>query len=329
MVRNKHYWMLALILFPVCAANAGSLNNPKEAKDWLEKMSRATSNLSYEGTFVYRRDNQLTAMQIVHVANDKGQRERIVSLNGLAREVIREDDRVLSIIPNKERRIVDQRRIGRAFSPQSLGSIKGIDKHYHLSLGGEDRVAGKVSRLLVISPRDAYRYGYRVWIDIDNGLLLQSDLVDENGGAMEQVMFTALKILDGSPASIANTISPLPPANESPANSRQFQPPPQWGTWKVGKLPPGFSLVEHYHQLHGEKRAAFEHMIFTDGLASVSVFVETQASDGAPSFTGISKMGAMNAFGTIIDGKQVTVVGEVPLATVQLVGESIIHEKGE
>ncbi|NNG11861.1 MAG: hypothetical protein HKM88_01280, partial [Halobacteria archaeon] len=50
--------------------------------------------------------------------------------------------------------------------------------------------------------------------------------------------------------------------------------------------------------------------------------VESLSSDGA-AFTGLSGMGAMNAFGAIVDGHQVTVVGEVPALTVEMMARSV------
>ncbi len=312
----KSACVVALLAWPCLSASAVDVNDPRY---WLERMTRAADKFNYEGTFVYRRHTQLIAMRIIHAADDKGNRERLMSLNGVTREIIRTDDNVTAILPDKERQVIDRRRVAKPFSPQTLSSIKEVEKFYALTLGGEDRTAGRGTRIVLISPRDQYRYGYRLWVDQETGLLLQSDLLNEHGDAIEQVMFTDIKLLDASPAVLVDEEKRTLVKGQALSNVAN----PDSGFWKVNRTPPGFVLAERYHQTRSEHHPGFEHLVYTDGLASVSVFMEKQADEDNAPFSGVSHMGAVNAYGSMLGGRQVTVVGEVPLATVQLIGTSI------
>lgn len=312
----KLIFMAALLGWPWFAVAAES----NDARYWLEKMAHSAGKFNYEGTFVYRRHTQLMAMRIIHAVDDKGNRERLTSLNGVTREVIRADDNVTAILPDRERQVLDRRRVAKPFSPQTLSSTKEVDKYYILALQGEDRTAGRLTRIVLISPRDQFRYGYRLWVDQETGILLQSDLLGENGDALEQVMFTDIKLLDTPPTVFQDNKRTVPKGhalkNTADTESDLY-------SWKVNRMPPGFVLKERYHQTRSEHHPGFEHLVYTDGLASVSVFVEKQADQDNMPFAGVSRMGAVNAYGSMLDGRQVTVVGEVPVATVQLIGTSI------
>jgi sigma-E factor negative regulatory protein RseB len=66
-----------------------------------------------------------------------------------------------------------------------------------------------------------------------------------------------------------------------------------------------------------------QHLIFSDGFASISVFIEP----GSPSGFGpsqASSAGSAHAFSTLVDGHVVTAVGEVPLETVRDVATSVV-----
>lgn len=309
--------LVAFLFAPWLSSWAADANDPRY---WLEKMVRSADKFNYEGTFVYRRNAQLVAMRIMHAADDKGRRERLTSLNGVTREIIREDNSVTAILPDKEREVIDRRRIAKPFASRVLVSIKEVEKYYALTLGNEDRTAGRQTRVILIAPRDQYRYGYRLWVDQETGLLLQSDLLNEHGEVMEQVMFTDIKLLNTPPVVLPESNRGSKAQNPALSNNTAET---DSSLWKVNRMPPGFVLTERYHQTHTGYQPGFEHLVYTDGLASVSIFVEKQTGGTNTSFTGISHMGAVNAYGSMLDGRQVTVVGEVPLATVQLIGSSI------
>jgi len=66
-----------------------------------------------------------------------------------------------------------------------------------------------------------------------------------------------------------------------------------------------------------------EHLVYSDGLAAVSVFIEKTDRPAGVGSKGPSRMGAIHAYSKVMDGEQVTVVGEVPESTVAMIGESV------
>jgi sigma-E factor negative regulatory protein RseB len=152
-------------------------------------------------------------------------------------------------------------------------------------------------------------------------------MVNAGGRIIEQIMFTSLTLLDEEQVdAVMEDLAPVPaeqdamPEDMGTAMSRAMPP-----EWKIESLPAGFTLAEHFVRPQGEA-PAHEQMVFTDGLASVSVFIEKQTAGENP-FVGSARMGAVHAFGNVVDGHQVTVIGDVPRDTVKLIGQSIKYQK--
>lgn len=311
-------------LLPVLLVMSGHVFAQDSARDWLDEMSSALQTLDYDGIFVYLHDDKLEAMRIIHRMDPGGQRERLVSLTGSAREVLRDDKSVTCIMPDNKSVMIGQSRPRQPF-PVVPRDLDSVSPYYALEDVGDDRMAGHTARVIAITPRDSFRYGYRFWIDKNTRMLLKSDMTGVDGKPIEQVMFTRLVIGTDIPA------DDLQPSltgdgyawhrqediHRSADNSVSGEP-----GWAVAKLPDGFRLTDFQHKRMREGRGDAEHMVFTDGLATVSVYVE-QSSAERPGFIGLSSMGAMNAYRAMLDGSQVTVVGEVPAATVEMIATSV------
>ena len=291
---------------------------PDSARQWLDRMFRSLQSLDYDGTFVYYHDGKLEAMRILHQASSGGEKERLMSLTGSAREVLRDDKVVTCIMPDNKSVMVGQSRPRQLF-PVVPEDLESLSPFYQLQDVGEDRVAGLMAKVIDISPRDEYRYGYRFWIDMTNFMLLKYELSAVDGTAIEQVMFTGLRVGDGIPnAALEPSLTGegynwyrQEIGGENPADTEAQQP-----GWTVRQLPAGFRMTDYQRRRLHQGGEHAEHMVFSDGLATVSVYVEKLPAN-SKAFTGLSNMGAMNAFGTVLDDYQITVVGEVPAATVQ------------
>jgi len=305
------------------AAFAAGDTPPQSARQWLDSMSSALQVLDYDGTFVYLHDNRLEAMRIVHQASPGGEKERLIALTGSAREVLRDERVVTCIMPDSKSVMVGQSRPRQPF-PEVPEDLDSLSPYYQLRDAGVDRIAGRMTRVIDITPRDKFRYGYRFWIDTTNFMLLKFELKGVDGTAIEQVMFTDLKVGEGiSPATLEPSLTGegynwfrQESGGEDP-DVNPVQP-----DWIVTFLPAGFKMTDSQRRRVRQGGEHAEHMVFTDGLATLSVYVEkVMANETA--FTGLSNMGAMNAFGSVLDDYQITVVGEVPAATVQSVARSV------
>jgi sigma-E factor negative regulatory protein RseB len=278
-------------------------------------MILAVQTLDYQGTFVYLQNNQLETMEITRLQRPEGARERLVSLNGSPREVVREAGILACFLPDSDALLIDRHN-----SPEGGGSPEGLSldalsRNYSFRFLGEDRVAGRQARVVAIIPQDAYRYGYRIYVDAETSLPLKSDLMDEHGNPVEQTMFTSLKVGAEVPlADLAARGDSLP----KPSRKQTWETGESPHQWVFAKLPQGFSvnLHERYYAQQDEDDAIVHHFVLSDGLASLSVFVE-KIVPGEGGLRGGSRMGAVSAWGAQIDGHQVTGVGEVPLLTLR------------
>ena len=299
------------------AASAAADATPNSAREWLDSMFRALQSLDYDGTFVYYHDGKLEAMRILHQASAGAEKERLVSLTGSAREVLRDDKVVTCIMPDNKSVMVGQSRPRQPF-PVVPEDLESLSPYYQLQDAGEDRVAGLMTRVIDIRPRDEYRYGYRFWIDTTNYMLLKYELSAVDGTAIEQVMFTGLRVGDRIPASALEPSLTGEGYNWYRQEGGGENPAVTAGQpdWTVKQLPAGFRMTAYQRKRLHQGSEHAEHMVFSDGLATVSVYVEKLMAN-SKAFTGLSSMGAMNAFGAVLDDYQVTVVGEVPAATVQ------------
>lgn len=315
-------WLCGLLaVFTLFGETARAIDFGNDPKAWLNRIAASAQSVSYEGTFVYRRDDQLVTMHLIHVANRDGEREKLVSLSGGRRELLRSKEGVVCIFPGNKHITFNRGGLNKHFPGQLAAHVKDLENNYHLTMGGRDRIAGRNARMIVVEPKDNYRYGYRIWIDEETGLLLQSDLVNEHGNAMEQVVFTEINVVDKATPQMVKAVT-MDDEMRRALEARKDQTVASDNMpWRITKMPKGFSLAEHYQHNHS-KHEPVEQLVLTDGMATVSVFIEHMEGKTAP-FKGATHMGAVNAFGTVVNDHQLTVVGEVPAATVRLIGRSM------
>lgn len=310
------------ILFPavlvVCVPLAHAAD---DAHDWLMKMNEAPRRHDFEGTFVYQHDNQLEAMHIAHKAEKGMVRERLMSLNGAAREIVRNEREVLCYLPDQNSVVVEHRKADARRFPAILPErLPELGEHYIIQLGKAERIAGRVAQQLTIRPRDAYRYGYRLWADHDTGLLLRADLLDGKGQPLEQFMFTHIAVgtvpaAALQPESRGKGMVWYRESGDTPAAPAR--------KWSATRLPKGFRLSHQVMRNVPMRNKTVEHLVYSDGLATVSLFVEPFGKNEKAGMQGPSHMGAVHAYGARVDGHQVTVVGEVPADTVSLIARSV------
>ena len=322
---NKHLSqvisVVLLTIIPMAILRASE--NTDDARYWLNKMSGAMGSKSFKGTFVYQGYNEMVAMNIIHITDENGTRERLISLNGAQGEVIRDHQGVTCILPNLSPVVLDKRGFNQVFPVKMIDVIDQRRNLYEVSTRKAHQVAGRETHVITIKPADHFRYGYRLWVDEETGLLLKSQLIDTKGEVLEQLMYISVEIYDTAPEVFRQL---LPPKTAMPAQEDPVTLPDQVAAkleghgWQVEHLPEGFSLAE-YNKIKPDMNKNFEHMVYTDGLVSVSVFIEKRYRQ--PLFSGVSHMGAVTAYGSMINEHQVTVVGEVPLETLQIMSGSI------
>ncbi|MGH8293180.1 MAG: MucB/RseB C-terminal domain-containing protein [Gammaproteobacteria bacterium] len=316
--------LLCGLLVP--AAQAGARSEPSSSPQvWLQRMNLALRERNYTGTFVYVHGDHLESMRIFHRADAHGGIERLVSLTGPPSEVIRDHHSVKCILPDSRMVLVERRYAAERFPAALPASVPAarLAANYTFKDLGDGRIAGYHSKIIGILPRDQYRYGYRLWLDVHTGMLLRSDLLDSDGHTVERVMFTSLQYHQSIPdkALQATEIGRGFVWNIQ-GDSEQLSPVEAGVSWRATKLPPGFVLSLTDVQRVAGVEQPVRHLVFSDGLASVSVFAEV-AGGSHNALIGPSQMGAVNAFGRKVGDHHLTVVGAVPAASVRLIADSM------
>ena len=259
---------LCSLLFSFSVAEAS-----EDATRWLERMSQAVHSLNYVGTFVYMQDGRLETMQLVHALDEVGERERLVSLSGPSREVIRERGQVTCYLPDKEALVAEHPDVPTGFPLNLPTHWEQLNNVYDFKVLKLARVAGQSAQHIAIVPRDKLRYGQNYWIATESGLLLRSDVVDEHGAVVEQLEFTSLNILEQIPPQMllpeAGSVGLALSAKKS-TEAKSSQPL----HWHVAQLPAGFELELQRQHAIADDGVSVEHLIYSDGLASVSIFIE-------------------------------------------------------
>jgi sigma-E factor negative regulatory protein RseB len=296
---------------------------PQNETDWLKTMARAAHQTDYSGVFVYQSGGRVEMSRITHVFDKDGEHERLEGIGGGKRELIRDNDQVWLYTDSHKARI-EKRQIKRAFPALLPEQISLLKENYSVTQAEEDEVAGYHAHAVVFLPRDNLRYTRKMWAHSDSGLLLKAVVLDDKGYVIEQYSFMQLDLggkIDhkwivqdkSSATTIAQELqlSPLPKVEllEEPCG------------WQVDALPAGFKKVVEMRRLRGGKEPVL-HMVFSDGLAGISVFIE-KAQDSSYVHSGLSGQGAAHVYGRIVGDYLVTVVGEVPSRTVIQVADSV------
>lgn len=293
-----------------------------DARTWLARMNDALATRNYDGEFLHLSNGRVEQMRILHRVAGGKVTERLVSLTGSGREIVRTDNEILCYLPDQRRVLVESR--------QDPGPLLGtlprfdatLDANYRIEIVGRGRsVIGRGARVVAVVPRDAYRFGYRLWIDEDSRMPVRTDLVDAQGNVLEQVLFTTLSIGGSLPDAMLKP-AVRPDGYTWIRQARSGTPATEPVAWRLARLPPGFRLNSSGLQLLPGGERPVTHLVVSDGLASVSVFIEGPAP-GRSTIEGQGRVGSAFAYSRVLGEHQVTAVGEVPPQTVQYIAAGI------
>ena len=300
-----------------CAADLSA----EDAARWLEHAAQAARTLNYAGTIVYQHNGHVETSRLVHVFDAGQEQEKLVSLDGPAREVIRSSAEVRSYFPDAKIIRIEPRTFRNVFPSLSAEQLRNLAQYYEARMVVSERVAGHWTQVMTFEPKDGLRYGHKFWADAITGLLIKARLVDDRAEVVEQFAFTDVAINEKVDREMVKpSWAAAPPDWQVKQGSFGEMLPRETG-WSSAKLPGGFQkIMEGYRTLRGKSEPVV-HLVYSDGLVAVSVFVEPLAP--TPVQTGVSQQGSLNVYTTKTDAHLITVLGEVPPATVRLIAQSV------
>ncbi len=295
---------------------------------WLERMAVAMQTQSYRGVFVYSRGDTFSSMKVIHRYKDGEDREKLVQLDGEMGEILRTGDEVVCVLPGNRVVSLEQSIPSGPFAGAFARTLMPKKDHYFIAVEGEGRIAGHQAIKVAVTAKDVYRYNYVLWLEKYSGLLLKSVLTNADGDVLEQFHYTFLELADNI------SDEELAPNNMGDVYSHESLPSIQassdWPAkmeWRIDWLPDGFMPVNK--GLSGQGVVSSSNVqVFTDGLASFSVFIEKPGKGNMPE--GVSVIGATVAYAHRLTWKNhnymVTVVGEVPIAAAMRIAERVVPD---
>jgi sigma-E factor negative regulatory protein RseB len=325
-------WIALWLVVASATAARAATPAPSPAADepgqWLDRMNKALTSSNYDGTFSHWLRGKVEMLRIIHRVKDGVVSERLVSLDGSGREFIRTGGDLTCYLPDK-RTVLVERGTAEASLFGNFPAINAqIANSYDISEVARTRINLRATRVILVAPKDEYRYGYRLWIDESTAMPLKTQLCDAHGHVIEQTVFASLTpgahIPDAAFKPDVSTegfqwLRTQSPMTKEPVTSTLV-------VWSALKLPPGFRMTVRSAQLMPGSSDPVDHLVLSDGIASVSVFVEGHAVSGEASVNEEDEwatVGTSSAFSTIVDGHKVTAVGEVPPATVRFIASSV------
>jgi len=321
MIRSSE--RLAWLVVGLVAAASAVAEEPREL---LQRMNEALTARNYDGIFVHQQGRRVETLRIIHRVQDGRTMERLASLDGSGREFVRAGNELTCYLPDKRTVLVERLAGERPL----LGNFPKFDESssafYDVREIKRTRFLRRDTRVIAVNPRDEFRYGYRLWVDDETAMPLKTQLCDGRGRVIESLQVADLKL----PKVIPDT------AFKPDVSTEGFQ----WlrterestkevasngALWNALKLPPGFRMTVRSSQVMPGSSNPVAHLVFSDGLASVSVFVETQTPAAAAQVTESSavQVGSSSAFSTVVEGRKVTALGDVPQVTVRTIANSM------
>ncbi len=301
-----------------------------EAEQLLKRMANAMQTTNYEGLLLHMRGGEARSMRVFHRFDaQRGEREHLLSLDGKPFEVIQDSGGCTCVWPQSRLMVIGQSpALNGRLSAQRFAEAGSLSAFYSISRQGHARIGGIACRLVRLEPKDAYRFGYRLCIHEPSALLLNLEVFDGER-RLELNQFTQLRVRKNDEADDMRLFTDVEGFRivedkreaSSELNQAEFQ-----ATWFARQLPPGYVLrsaaMRSNPHPHAEKGKRLEQLIFSDGLGSVSVFIEPLGSDeqaaGAPGADKPQSRGVMQRVVRDVAGYRLTAVGDAPEAAMRM-----------
>ena len=299
---------------PALAQTTGGAETPRTVNQWLNRMHEASRQRAYTGTLVVSTGSAMSASRVWHVCDGTQQMERIETLTGAPRTTIRHNSDVITFAPDEKMAWVEKRESLGLFPELLRTPANQIPEFYSVRERGVERVAGHLSDVVEIVPNDGLRFGYRVWSEKRTGLVMKLQTVDTRGQVLEQLAFTELQM--NAPVhmkKLARLMNDTRGYEVHRAVTNKTTPEAQG--WRIKDVVPGFLLMNCHtreiDQSNVQDPRAMQ-CVYSDGLASVSLFFEPQQGPTGQSDAGFGVVGATHSLTRQLGAFRITVLGEVP-----------------
>lgn len=300
-------------------SGAVSAQQAESAEHLLNSMRSAMAETTFRGIVAYSKSNQVENMEILHAVVGGVEREKLMSLNGPMREVVRHGHEVKCYFPDSGTVFIGAKPSGKSAFVDLPDDFLKLGAYYEFALGRRERIAQRDAQEVKINPRDDLRYGRRIWVDLASRLALKVELVDERDNVIEQMVFSSLQL---DPAIVTEEFDLSLSQQKLKWETSEHTPIPiESLRWRLQSVPPGFQIVSFSRVRQASPDRLIEHLLLSDGLSSISVYFDRV---GERLIVGQAReAGAIHTFSRKIGDYAVTTMGEVPTKTVEYVGNGI------
>jgi sigma-E factor negative regulatory protein RseB len=285
----------------------------------LQRIAQGSRQLTYSGTFVYRSGGKVDTSRIAHSVSNGLELERIEALDGSPREVLRAGSEVKCFFPEEKLVIIENRSSQRGFPALLPAGLGSLPEHYAIRSGGQGRVAGIKSRIVRLEPRDDLRYGHELWMDAASGLLLKANLVGARGETLESFAFIQVKI--GGLLEQGALKQSFDNEHVRIQQVRTTEIKLEDMGWIFRTPLPGFRKVVAMKRQAAPESSESLHVVFSDGLVSISVFIEPGGPTGEAE--AVFSAGPVSVYRRQMGEHRLMVMGEVPALAVKRLGDGI------
>ena len=317
---------MRILVVLLLALSAQAAQADGDATAWLQRIHMAAQKLSYTGTFVYRSGDQADTSRIVHIVGRNGIRERLEKLDGHAREIVRSGDEVKCYLPDTKTIKIDKQTDHKVFPALLPENLQDLEEYYVVSMGPIERVAGYDCQSIVLQAKDKLRYGRKFWADRKTGMLLKSQTFNDKGDVIEQFAFTEIRIGGRIDQSLLTPKFLVESRAWQIENSGAAAASLAASGWIVKPELPGFKRMGEMKRTQ-DGSTEVGHVIYSDGLAALSVFIEPMANKTSLPLAGLSHQGSINIYSRQVASHLVTAVGEAPAESVKRLAESVEYRK--
>jgi sigma-E factor negative regulatory protein RseB len=294
---------------------SGVVRADPAALEWLNRAAAAAKQQNYSGVYVYHHGEHVEVLRVLHRTDANGELEKVEVLDGAPRQFLRVNNDVYCHLPDGKNVRLERNTLRRFFPALLPAQPASLLDYYDARLGGTERVAGRLCQVVTLQPRDGYRHAYNLWLDKRTGLPLKSRMVNENGTLVSMYVFSEIQI--GKVPDVQLFRNDLKGKLILKASLDQAAE----STWDVTP-PPGYARVQEAIRSLPGKAAPVTHLVFTDGLSVLSMFIEP-IDPQAQRLQGLSAEGVIGVYAREVDGHTVTTLGEVPSMALIEAGNSV------
>jgi sigma-E factor negative regulatory protein RseB len=315
--------ILLLAVMPLLPVSPALAQSDPQALQLLQRVHNATQKLSYSGIFHYQYGDVTETSRIARLVDGAGAHEKVETLSGSPREIIRSRNQVTCYLPDSMTVRIDKQVADRSFPAILPGQIRDLSENYVIRKGEVERVAGYDCQVIVLTPKDKMRYGHRLWADVATGMLLKAKTFDERNSPVETFEFVQLQLGNVDRDKLRSRFAGKGRewrVEDSGAKEANLA----GAGWDL-RAPPGFRKIGEMRRTLGGT-AGVGHIVLSDGLAAVSVFIEPLAGRTTAS-GGFARQGAVNVYTRRLGDHWITVVGETPAESVRYVANAVEYRK--